>query len=251
MFNLNDILQSAQGGQGINNLAQQFGLSPEQTQAAIKAMLPGLSAGLQNKAQDPGGLGSIIGSLTQGTHQASYNDPAAAQAPATAAAGGDILGQLFGGSHVTNQIAQAAAGQTGLRSDILMQMLPVVASMVMGGMFSSMQKQGMGGILSQLQNAAGSSGGLGNILGQVMNAQATGAAGAPASGGLGGMLGSLFGGLFGGGAAKAPQLPGGLSTSAVQAGIDALSKMMQPGLQVAAGHQQLIQDMLGQMMKAR
>ena len=247
MFNLNDIMKAAQGGQGITNLAQQFGLSPDQTQAAINAMLPGLSAGLQSKAQDPGGLGSIISSLTQGTHQATYNDPAAAQAPAAAAAGGDILGQLFGGSHITSQIAQAAAGQTGLRSDILMQMMPVVASMVMGGMFSSMQKQGMGGLLSQLQTAAGGSGGLGNILGQVMNAQG---AGAPAAGGFGGILGTLFGGLFGGGAAKAPPLPGGLSTPAVQAGIDALGKMMQPGLQVAAGHQQMIQDMLAQMMKA-
>ena len=34
-----------------------------------------------------------------------------------------------------------------------------------------------------------------------------------------------------------------------QAGIDALTKMMQPGMQVAAGHQQTIQDVLGQMMK--
>ena len=247
MFNLNEILQAAQSGQGVNNLAQQFGLSPEQTQAAINAMLPGISAGMQNKAQDPSGLGGIISALTQGAHQASYQDPSAAKAPAATAAGGDILGQLFGGSHVTQQIAQAAAGQTGLRPDILMQMMPVVASMVMGGMFSSMQKQGMGGLLGQLTQAATGAGGLGNILGQVMNGQA--GAQAPAAGGLGGLFASLFGGLFGGGAAKGPTLPGGLSGTAVQAGIDALSKMMQPGMQVAAGHQQTIQDVLGQMMK--
>ena len=248
MFNLNDILQAAQGGQGISNLAQQFGLSPEQAQAAVSAIVPGLSAGLQNQAQSAGGLGSIISALTQGVHQNSFQNPAAAQAPGAAAAGGDILGQLFGGNHVASQIAQGAAGQTGLRPDILMQMMPVVASMIMGGMFSSMQKQGMGGMLGQLTQAAASSGGLGNILGQVMNGQA-GAAPAAGGGGLGGLLSSLFGSLLGGGAAKGPALPGGLSGSAVQAGIDALTKMMQPGMQVAAGHQQTIQDVLGQMMK--
>ena len=247
MFNLNNIIQAAQGGQGISNLAQQFGLSPDQAQAAINAILPGLSAGLQNKAGDAGGLGSIIGSLTQGTHQATYQDANAAKTPQAAAAGTDILGQLFGSSHITPQIAQAAAGQSGLRPDILAQMMPIVASMVMGGLFTSMQKQGMGGLLGQLQNAAGS-GGLGTILGQVLGGQA-GAAQAPAAGGFGGMLSSIFGSLLGGGAAKTPQLPGGLSGEAVQAGIDALGKMMQPGMQVAAGHQQIIQDVLAQMMK--
>ena len=50
-MNLNDIIQSAQGGQGINNIAQQFGISPEQAQAAIQAMLPGLSHGLPPRYQ--------------------------------------------------------------------------------------------------------------------------------------------------------------------------------------------------------
>ena len=36
-MNLNEIIQAAQGGQGVTNLASQFGLSPEQTQAAIQA----------------------------------------------------------------------------------------------------------------------------------------------------------------------------------------------------------------------
>ena len=245
MFNLNEIIQAAQGGAGITNLAQQFGLSPEQVQAAVNSMVPGLSAGLQNKAQDASGLGQIISALTNGAHQQTFQNAG----PVAAAPGGDILGQIFGSPHVTNQIAQQAAGQTGLRPDILMQMMPAVMSMIMGGMFKSMQNQGMGGMLGQLASAASSSGGLGSILGQVMGGQTT--AGSPQStGGLGGLLAGVFGGLFGGGAAKGPALPGGLSGTAVQAGIEALSKMMQPGVQVAAGHQSAIQDILGQMMKA-
>ena len=248
MFNLNDIIQAAQGGQGINNLAQRFGLSPEQAQAAVGALIPALSQGMQAQARSPDGLGSIIGALTQGVHQQSFQNPAAA--PAAAPAGADILGQLFGSPHVTAQVAQQAAGQVGLRPDLLMQMMPVIASMVMGGMFKSMQNQGMGGILGQLTQAAGSGGGIGAILGQVMSGQTAGAA-APAAGGLGGLLASLFGGLMGGGAAKAPGLPGGLSGTAVQAGMDALTRMMQPGMQVAAAHQAGLQEILGQMMKTQ
>jgi len=63
-MNLNDIIQAAQGGQGVNNLASQFGLSPEQAQAAIQAMIPAFSGGLQNAAQSPSGLGGLLSQLT-------------------------------------------------------------------------------------------------------------------------------------------------------------------------------------------
>ena len=243
MFNLNDIIQAAQGGQGINNLAEKFGLSPEQAQAAVNAIIPAVSHGLQQQAQTPGGFGSIIGSLASGVHRGSFQTPGVD--PAGVSAGGDVLGQIFGSPHVTQQVAQQAAGQTGLRPDILAQMLPAIVSMVMGGMSQSMQNQGLGGILSQLAQAGGN-GGLGAILGQVMGG-AQGAAAAPQqSGGLGGILSSLFGSLLGG---RGPALPGGLTGASVQAGIDALGKMMQPGIQVGAGHQSGLQDILGQLMK--
>ena len=56
-MSLNDIIQAAQGGQAINNLASQFGLTPEQTQAAVQAMMPAFSMGLQRPRADPNGLG--------------------------------------------------------------------------------------------------------------------------------------------------------------------------------------------------
>ncbi len=71
MFNLNDILQSAQGGEAINNIAQRFGLSQEQAQAAVQALIPALSAGLTKAAANPGTLGSVISAVNDSTHQAS------------------------------------------------------------------------------------------------------------------------------------------------------------------------------------
>ena len=251
MFNLNDIMQAAQGGQGITNLAQQFGISPEQAQAAVSSLIPALSQGLQSKLGDANGIGSIINAVSQPANQQAFNDPTAA-AQAGVAAGSNILGSLFGSPQITQQVAQAAASQSGLRPDILASMLPVVASMAMGGMFKSMQNQGMGNMLSQLTNAAGGASGMGNILSQVMNAAGGTTGAAPAAGGMMGMLTGLFGGLFGGGttgSAAGATLPGGLNPAMVQEGIDALGKMMQPGLQVAADHQANLQSILGSMMK--
>src|SRR5664279_5637237 len=46
-MNLNDIIQAAQGGEGVANLGAQFGLTPEQTQAAVQALMPAFSTALQ------------------------------------------------------------------------------------------------------------------------------------------------------------------------------------------------------------
>ena len=245
-MNLNDIIQSAQGGQGINNIAQQFGISPEQAQAAIQAMLPGLSHGLQNQASS-GGLGDILSHLTNPQNQQSYTDPNAAASPAAAQAGGNVLGQIFGNNEIAQKIAQNAAQHAGLSADLMQQMMPVIASMVMGGLFHSASNQGLGGMLGQLTGQ----GNLGAILGQMMGggqAQPGAPAQASTGGGLGGMLGGVLGGLFGGGAAGAPKMPGGIDPATVQAGMEALTKMFGHGVQAPAGQMSGLQDILGQMM---
>ncbi len=242
MFNLNDIVQAAQGGQGINNLAQQFGLTPDQAQAAIKAVLPGLSQGLQAQATS-GGLGDILGHLTNPSNQQAFNDPQAAASPAAAQAGGNVLGSIFGNSQITQQIAQNAAQHSGIPPQVIESMMPVIASMVMGGLFHSANNQGLGGMLGQLANQ----GNLGAVLGQAMGGQA----GQPAQGGgLGGMLGGLLGGLFGGGQGGAPKMPGGLDPATIQAGMSTLTNMFGHGVQVPAGQQAGLQDILGQVMAA-
>ena len=229
MMNLNDIIQAAQGGQGVNNMASQFGLTPEQTQAAIQAMIPAFSTGLQRTAQDPTGLGGILSQLTNSVHQGSFTDPA--QAGAAGGAGGGVLGQIFGSPQITAQLGQQASQISGVSPQIIQQMMPIVASMLMGGLFHSMNSQGMGGILGQLAGAANSPGGLGSILGQ-----ATGGAQQPAGGGLGGLVSNVLGGLFGG--------SGATQSTALQAGLNTLNSMFNAGVQVSQTHQQGLSDIL-------
>ena len=53
MSMVDDILSSAQGGKLIENLAQSFGLTPEQIRSAITALAPALALGLRNAASNP------------------------------------------------------------------------------------------------------------------------------------------------------------------------------------------------------
>lgn len=215
MFNLNDIIQNAQGGKAIENLATQFGITPDQAQAAVQAIIPALSTGLLQKLGQPGELGSIISAITDSTHQASFSNPDAAQSDATAQKGGDVINNMFGSSHIANQIAQQVAKTTGLRADLIMQMLPVVASIALGGLAKAAQNQGW---LGQLANAATA-------------AEQGAGAGTPAGGaGSGGLLGAIIGALgslLGGGSSAGGAPASG--TAGTQSTLNNLGKMFQPG----------------------
>jgi hypothetical protein len=231
-MNLNDIIQAAQGGQGVNNLASQFGLTPEQTQAAVQAIIPAFSMGLQRTAQDPTGLGGILSQLTSGVHQGSYTDPT--QTSAAAGPGGGVLGQIFGSPQITSQISQQASQMSGISPQIIQQLMPILASMIIGGLTHAMNSQGMGGVLGQLAGAANSPGGLGSAINQ------PGAA--PQDGGVFGQLASVVGNLFGGGAAgNNPQ------SAAIQAGLNSLNSMFNAGVQVSQTHQQGLNDILNSL----
>jgi hypothetical protein len=230
-MNLNDIMQAAQGGQGINNIAAQFGLSPEQAQAAIQAAMPAFSQGLQRLGQDPGALGGVLTHVASDVHQGSFTDPSQA-AGAGAAAGGDVLGQIFGSSQITSQISQRVSQASGVNPQIVQDMMPVIASILMGGLSHSMNSQGLGGVLGQLANAATQPGGLGSILG--------GGAGQQGGGGLGGLLGGVLGGLLGGGGQGGATAPSG----SLQNGLNSLTNMFEPGVSTSQSHEQGISNIL-------
>ena len=228
-MNLNEIIQAAQGGQGVNNLASQFGISPDQAQAAIQALTPAFSAGLQNTIQNPEGLGGLASHLASSAHLGSYQDPN--QAAAATGAGSDALSQIFGSQNVVARLSQHASQISGVDPQTIQQMMPVVASLVVGGLAHSLNANGFGNLLGQLAGAASAPGGLAATLEQ--------AAASPAAGGLfGGLVQSVLGGLFGG------AQPAGATAPALQAGLSALVNMLQPGVQVSEAHQQGLNSIL-------
>lgn len=219
MSYLDEILQSAQGGQLVSNLAQRFGLSDEQMDRAIKALSPALEVALSNAAEQPLLFERVLGDMASPLRAAAFDDPGAAQDADSLAQSRQLLDDLFGSPAAAGQVVQVAARESGLRPDILSQLLPVLVSVLIGGLFKNVSNRGLGGVLGQLV----SSGALGSILEQMLGGGRAsppepapmptpqgGATGGATGGGLfGGLLGSILGALLGGGRRPAPDPYGG------------------------------------------
>ena len=220
MMNLFEMMQQAQNGQAMQNLSRQYGLSQQQTQAAIEALLPAFSMGLQRQTQDPYAFGSLAQMMTASPFGRIFDANGDGIPDNARSAGNDVLSQLFGSKEVSNAVAAQAAATSGVGQAILKQMLPIIASMVMGGLFKSVNSQGMGGILGQFSEM---------MRGQMPGMQpAPAPQPAPPTNPLEAILGGMFGngqaptggqtqggGPFGGG-----QMPGG------QTGMDQMGGML-------------------------
>jgi hypothetical protein len=156
---LDQILGSS--GMDVATLAARFGLNPDQAQTALGSLMPAVLGGFQKKA--------ATDDLAPATDAVS--DPARTDEDT----GNRVLGHIFGGKDVSRQVADHAAGQTGLSSTVLKAMLPVVAAMVarhvatQGGDDAGMGAQGgLGGMLGSMLSGNAGGGGGGNPLDQIL-----------------------------------------------------------------------------------
>lgn len=154
MQGLDEILGSS--GMDLNSLAARFGLSPEQAQSAMGSLVPAVTGGFQQRAQT-----DSLGPVEDTANNIDQPDTAG---------GNDILGHIFGSKDVSRQVADHAAGQTGVSSTVLKAMLPIVAAMVAKHLAAQSGGGGLGGALGSLLGGAGGTGGglaggLGGILG--------------------------------------------------------------------------------------
>ena len=189
-LNLLDMLTQTNGGKGIAQIAQQFGLDEGQAQSAVGALLPALSSGLKRNASQPGGLEALLGALQNGNHDQYVDQPEKLAEPDTINDGNAILGHLLGSKDVSRAAATKASAQTGLPDGLLKQILPVVASMAMGALSKQNKDSGIAGMLAGALSSGGQSSGgglLGGLLGSVLGGGKKQAGGADL-----GMLGNLL-----------------------------------------------------------
>ncbi|TKT74125.1 DUF937 domain-containing protein [Aquamicrobium sp. LC103] len=214
MPSLFDMLTNAQNGNGMEALSRQYGLSQQQTQSAVEALLPALSQGLKRNASDPYGVGAFLSALSTGRHAKYFDDANQAFSPQGVQEGNGILGHLFGSKELSRAVASQAAQATGIGEATLKQMLPALATMIMGGLFKQTTGQ---------QQAAAGFGGQGNPLGeileQMMRQAGGGAAGnarapqpqapQPGANPADNPFGKILQDMFGGGqqTSRAPQAP--------------------------------------------
>jgi hypothetical protein len=167
MANLYEVLAEAQNGEAMSELSQQFGLSSQQTQAAVAALLPAISTGLKRATATPEGLGNLLAVMgAQPNFYAMYDDPRIAFSREGRAAGNAGLAKMFGSPQASRAIADQAQQLSGINSSILKKLLPVLAGIII----SSLMKSGPGKAAPSApapQPTPDVSGGLGDILRQI------------------------------------------------------------------------------------
>jgi len=134
MFDMNELFRAAQGGHSVENFARQFGLPQNAVQSAMEALAPAFAAGMARNMGDPFGMQSFMSAMQSGRHKNYFSDPMAAFAPSARQDGDGILGQLFGSKDFSRALADQVGAMTGVGSDVLRQMLPAMANMMMGGL---------------------------------------------------------------------------------------------------------------------
>jgi hypothetical protein len=239
MYNLNDILASAQNGAFFDNLARQYGVSAEQAQTVVKAMIPQFSAAMLQ----PGALASVFEGMTRSSIQQAFQNAAAVQTALTTQQGGTILDQIFGNAALTKEISDQIAARTGLKPDLVAQMIPAIASVALGGLYHALQNQGLGGLFGPFGSMFGQ--GAGQAGAAKPGSETAGPAAGMPMGNLGDLMGTLWSTFLGRGAS------GAAAPASVVPGLEALEKMLQPGMQIAAQHQAEIQEMLKKIVAAR
>ena len=146
------------------------------------------------------GVASFMQALSSGQHSQYMDDPARAFSPAGMQDGNAILSHLFGNKDVSRAVAAQAAQASGISENILKQMLPALAPMVLGGLFKQMQ----GGNLSAPNLGGGSQNPWGQIMEQMMGGGMASSGSRPQSGNP---LEDLLGQMMGGGNKQAPSQP--------------------------------------------
>lgn len=170
MQQLIDLMGAAGGQAALGPIAQRVGLTPQQTQVAMQALLPALAGGMKKQVQ-------------AGNADALQHPQSATIVDRPETLGGDeaiqhgnaVLGQLFGSKDVSRTVASHASQQTGIDADKLKLLLPILATLATGAI---------------AKQAGGASGGLGGLLGGLVGA-ATLSTAAPRKGAAGGLAGML------------------------------------------------------------
>lgn len=148
---IENVLQSAQGGSAFANVASSFGVSPSQATVAISTMLDELSRRVERNTLSRGGVADMVALLDRPATGRALSDPQRLAAPETISAGDQVLDVLIGNKDTSRGIAQRAARASGLDETVLKKMLPVVASMMIGGL----QKETLGSLEKRLRTVPG------------------------------------------------------------------------------------------------
>jgi hypothetical protein len=166
---------------GLNQVARELGVSPQQAETGAAALLPAILGGFSKQAQaQPTSARGLSGLLNQLGGESLLENVLSPQ-PTDVGLGNNVLGRLFGSKDVSRAVAGNAATRTGLDPQLLKKMLPMLAMLAAG----YMARQSSRGAPSA--NMDDDIGGLGGLLGGILG----GGRGAGGSNPLDDILGTM------------------------------------------------------------
>lgn len=255
-MNLYDIMSQAQGGEAFRTLARQYGLSEDQTRAAVQAMMPAFATGLKRNTEAPDGIAGFLRALSGGHHAGYFENPDQALSGSGIADGNAILGHLFGSKEVSRAVAAQAEAATGIGESVLKQMLPALAAMVMGGLSKESRTSRSSPLLGELMEQLMKGGSaprrddgpldryerqqrednpLGGLFEQMMGG------GGPPAGGGDNPLGRIFEQMMGGGSSAREERP--------PRGEDIFGEMFEPGRQMGEAYQRNMESIFDRYLR--
>lgn len=168
-----DMIARMGGADAVGAMAARVGMSPEQAQSAMAALVPALAGGMARQASAGNGerLDQLAGAAAGMTGSAASDE--------AVAHGRTVAGTVLGGDDVAAAVVQKASASTGIDAGALAALLPMVATLaasVLGnGAGASSpaaggnQGGGPGGLLGGLMGGGAASAGAGGIGGMLMN----------------------------------------------------------------------------------
>jgi len=267
-MNLYEMLERAQGGNAFATLARTYGLSEAQVRQAVEAFTPAFAASLQRNTADPTGFYNFMQTLASGRHAGYYDDPTRAASGAGVEDGNAVLGQLFGSKELSRAVANHVAASTGLGEALLKQMLPVIAAMLMGGLFRQGSSGGNPILDAILRQMSGGMFGGGpqaaprpehDPYDPARQQQASPFPGQAGDNPFGRMFEDMLGGLFGGaqrgsaetgGRAGAPQAGSpNPNVTPPRSGADVFGEMFEPSRRMGEAYTRSMQDVVDSYLK--
>jgi hypothetical protein len=175
-------------------IAAKLGVDEAEVNSAVKTLVPVLVGGLQQDAQDPDAAGKIESAASN--HAASgLLDGGVSVDQVDESDGSKAVARIFGGND-TSRVASALAGGGAGNSDLLKQLLPILAPIVLAYIGKQLTKSQAPAPAEPQAQSTGGGGGLGDVLGSILGG--SGGGGGGGNNPLGSILGSVLGGNQGG-----------------------------------------------------
>lgn len=150
MVNLLDIMRQAQAGSWMEGLGRPYGLSGQQSQHAIEALLPAFSLAFRQATRNPDAFAQLIEMMSSTRYLPFFERGAGGgfgTMPGGGQAGAEIVSRLFGPDEASRKVAEQASAMTGIATGVLHQMMPTMAAVMMGGLVRSLSVEGLSGVL--------------------------------------------------------------------------------------------------------